>query len=296
LIGEIARSGPAREADEPPLIAGMMLGVRAWDVDLDHREDCRLLGQGEFPWRTGGLATVAECAIDVGSAGRRHSAEGSGPGGAPDPGCNCGLYALHPWTCRLRGSGRHHGPFHGPTEFRVAGVVQAWGRIELYEDGFRAEKARPIAIVLPMETLDQDQQAAFADLAKLYRVPALRPTSSQRAQRFATRRSQISSMTIRNLVEGEDLEKTGPEWNRTPTPVAAPAEPSRWAPVSTATGAVLRACVKAINATLNFAYFVLMAILGLLMWAFIISLWLPVVALILLVIWTVASGIFGLIF
>jgi hypothetical protein len=31
----------------------------------------------------------------------------------------------------------------------VTGVVEAWGRIELYPEGFRAAFARPVALVLP---------------------------------------------------------------------------------------------------------------------------------------------------
>ena len=51
-----------------------------------------------------------------------------------------------------------------------------------------------------------------------------------------------------------------------------------------------------VNSVLSFAYFLVMAIIGVLMWAFIIALWLPVIGLVLVVIWIVVSGLFGLVF
>jgi len=53
------------------------------------------------------------------------------PHEAPHPDCRCGVYA---WHCLPRRS-----PVPGPD--RVFGVVALWGRIEVHEDGMRAEHA-----------------------------------------------------------------------------------------------------------------------------------------------------------
>ncbi len=290
MTGQASLLERTAEVPEPPLIAGLMIGVRAWDLDLADGEGCRLRGYGGFEWRQGGRATVAEC----------------GPGGErrlprhclspPGPDCSCGLYAFHPWSCQPDRTHRKRGPFRESGEFRVTGVIQAWGRIELHEDGFRAEKARPIAIVLPQEPVDEEEQEAFAALARRYRVPTLRQTSEQRVRRFATRRSQITPATVGRLVSGDDLEQTGPEWNRLPDLVPVSRAPSRLQPASAALGSILRASATVVNAVLSFAYFLVMAVIGLLMWATIIALWLPVVGLVLVVIWIVVSGLFGLVF
>jgi hypothetical protein len=60
-------------------------------------------------------------------------------GPAPDPDCVCGIYALF-----------------GPQPHRnrdrlglVRGAVALWGRIEVHEEGMRAEFARVVALTLP---------------------------------------------------------------------------------------------------------------------------------------------------
>ena len=62
--------------------------------------------------------------------------------GVPWPGrdCDCGVHAWHP---RTRSARRVMG-----SRGRVAGVIEATGAIELHEEGFRAERARPHALVL----------------------------------------------------------------------------------------------------------------------------------------------------
>ena len=47
----------------------------------------------------------------------------------------------------------------------MTGVVEAWGRIELYPEGFRAEFARPLALVLPPAfSADSTARIALGDL------------------------------------------------------------------------------------------------------------------------------------
>ena len=59
---------------------------------------------------------------------------------APAAGCDCGVHAWHP----RRSSARDV----LATRATVAGIVEAQGPTEVHEDGFRAERARPYALVL----------------------------------------------------------------------------------------------------------------------------------------------------
>jgi hypothetical protein len=64
-------------------------------------------------------------------AGHRHDAHD-----APAPDCTCGLYALHrPGDPRLE------------LAHPAVGAIAAWGEIEVYASGFRAEYASVIALV-----------------------------------------------------------------------------------------------------------------------------------------------------
>ncbi len=107
----------------PPLIPSALYGLRAWRVVGGPGAE-RLTGpQLAADWPTDGAWLEARCP-------RGHP--------APDAGCSCGIHAWHPRleTARTVLATRRH----------VAGVVEATGAIELHEDGFRAERARPYAL------------------------------------------------------------------------------------------------------------------------------------------------------
>ena len=128
------------EIGEEPLVAGAVHGFRTWSLALDRESRPGLIGYGHTRWESGGQPTRAECLPGNGTPA-------SHPEGFPVPaeGCACGLYASHPWArdpnsdfLRVDGMGLE------PDD--VFGVVEAWGRMEVHEDGFRAEYARPIAL------------------------------------------------------------------------------------------------------------------------------------------------------
>jgi hypothetical protein len=112
-----------------------------------------LTGQAQqVPWRAE-RPTKARC-----QSHRHHR--------APREGCGCGLYALHPSrssATRVFGSSR---PGYGLQQ--VAGIVEAWGTVEVHEEGFRAEYARPFALILPRRLAGTDVGALIRQLAARY--------------------------------------------------------------------------------------------------------------------------------
>jgi integrase len=105
-----------------PLIPGPLYGLRTWRV-MDGE---RLAGPHlRTAWPEGGEWLRAGC---------------EQPHDAPAPGCDCGVHAWHPRLSSAKAllAGR----------FEVPGAVEAEGAVEIHEDGFRAERARPRAIFL----------------------------------------------------------------------------------------------------------------------------------------------------
>jgi hypothetical protein len=119
--------------EEAPLVAGRLYGLRTWRVRWSAG---RPVLSGVFQtaaWNDALEPTKARCR----GRGRTQHA-------APAPDCRCGIYGMHPsqigeWFEMTRK------PFDWGQS--VHGIVEAWGRVELHEDGFRAEFARPYAIV-----------------------------------------------------------------------------------------------------------------------------------------------------
>jgi hypothetical protein len=134
---------------DTPLVPTPVYGLRTWTV-RGERPDERLAGayRDAAAWPAGGAWLEASC---------------SGPEGhsAPAPGCSCGVHAWHP---RRRAARRI---LAGRRE--VPGIVEASGAIEVHEDGFRAERARPYALLLA-----PGRNAALAHrLGEAYHVPVV---------------------------------------------------------------------------------------------------------------------------
>jgi hypothetical protein len=110
----------------PPLVPSPLYGLRTWSVAGAHGEE-RLAGpQLGTAWPDGGAWLTAGCAT------ASHD--------APARACACGIHAWHPSrrTAR-RVLGRRD---------TIGGVVEAAGAIELHREGFRAERARPRALLV----------------------------------------------------------------------------------------------------------------------------------------------------
>lgn len=138
-----------------PDLVQYVVGYRAWRLVEDlatERDVLRSTGAGRTEWQPG--VNVASCdgfdkaawGLTMGQMARSmHLAFGHPlpeepdepehePHFAPDPDCGCGLYALYAPD------------FDG---YYVDGAVVAWGKIEVHRDGFRAEKAKIVALAIP---------------------------------------------------------------------------------------------------------------------------------------------------
>ena len=113
---------------DAPLVAGPLYGLRTWVVVGKPGAE-RLAGpQRREPWPAGGAWLEARCAKDP-----SHE--------APVHDCVCGLHAWHPDP--------HNARRVLAARREVAGVVECDGAIEVHAEGFRAQRGRPYALVLP---------------------------------------------------------------------------------------------------------------------------------------------------
>jgi hypothetical protein len=136
---------------DPPLVLGPVYGLRTWLVEGPLGDE-RLVGTHlRTPWPVGGAWLEAGC-----------TAEPAHP--PPAPGCTCGLYAWHPSRATARRV--------CAVKREVPGVLEAAGALEVHDDGFRAERGRPHALVLlPGRNAEQLVRLADAYGAELLRLP-----------------------------------------------------------------------------------------------------------------------------
>jgi hypothetical protein len=107
-----------------PLVPGPLYGLRTWRVLASGGRE-RLAGPHRGTvWPPGHRWLAATC--DAGHP-------------APAPGCRCGIHAWHPRPASAR---RILAP-----RFELPGIVEGDGTVEVHEEGFRAERARPYAFV-----------------------------------------------------------------------------------------------------------------------------------------------------
>jgi hypothetical protein len=109
-----------------PLVPGPLYGLRAWRVVADERGERLAAPHQGTTWPTGGEWLQATCS--------------AGAHAAPAAGCDCGAHAFHPRRAAAKRV--------LATRREIAGVIEAGGAVEVHEDGFRAERARPHALVL----------------------------------------------------------------------------------------------------------------------------------------------------
>ena len=112
---------------DTPVVPTPLYGLRTWTVVGEPGAE-RLAGPHQgATWPPDGAWLEATCARTAG-----HEPPGNG--------CDCGVHAWHP----ARRFARSVLAFRG----HVPGIVEARGAIEVHEDGFRAELARPHVLFL----------------------------------------------------------------------------------------------------------------------------------------------------
>lgn len=112
---------------DPPLIPGALYGLRTWRVGSDDEGEYLTGAWQRARWPADGVWLNATCARGAGHP-------------APQASCACGVHAWHP---RRRSARRLLA-----SRFEVPGIVEAAGAVELQDDGFRAQRARPYAFVV----------------------------------------------------------------------------------------------------------------------------------------------------
>ena len=185
---------------EPPLFAGSILGLRTWSVRIARDGDLRLCASyGDVLWDRGGRWTEARCL--------------SGPHATGDPvpgaSCSCGLYALHPHL----GPARVHEQMLWETDplspeqdailelDQVVGLVEASGRIEVHESGFRAERARP-AVLLVGKTWSAIRRRGVERVARLHRAEVLEIGRAEELVEYCERRGgALDPESVAKLLE-----------------------------------------------------------------------------------------------
>jgi len=160
---------------QPELVVGSLRGYRWWKLDQE--------GWLSSPWRGRQLwlpgINRASCLFRK-RITKWRSSKKPHPFGTPARACECGFYGLHAvpptrthparfgWEIGVESSGdRSHG--------LVFGVAAAEGRVVVGTDGWRAEVARPLALLWG-SGVELDRRAALN--AQLYSLPMYRHLSA----------------------------------------------------------------------------------------------------------------------
>jgi hypothetical protein len=165
-----------------PLVATPVYGLRTWTVCGEPGNE-RLAGPHRgAPWPVAGGWLEASCPSVEGHA-------------APAPGCDCGIHAWHP---RPRAARRIFA-----TRWELPGVVEASGAIEVHADGFRAERARPYALLLA-----PGRNASLAHrLASAYEVPVVEVGDPDAALRWCEERGLgLAPPVVAELLGADELD------------------------------------------------------------------------------------------
>lgn len=201
-----------RSEEELPLIAGKVHGLRSWSIEFDAGRASLSGPYSDVNWERGGAPTKAVCT------------DGHWPHAHDPPGkwCNCGLYALHPnpesAVQLMQGSNE------GVWPAEICGVVEAWGRVEVHESGFRAEFARPYALCVRRAVVGTDWGNLVERLARSHGAEVIVVDSpDDLLEQCRARNLGLSEDAVSELLRGEE--------ERVPTatdlPSGSPGAPTR---------------------------------------------------------------------
>jgi hypothetical protein len=167
--------------DDCPLVPAAAYGLRAWSVAGQRGGETLAGAYRAVPWPPGRWLE-ATC-----TRGQAHA--------APGRECTCGIYALHPRPRAARRVLAARG--------RVGGIVEAAGAVEVYEEGFRAERARPYALMV-----GRRNAALVHRLAERYGAEVIDAGDPQALVAFCTERGLgFDRGVVRSLIGEEELER-----------------------------------------------------------------------------------------
>jgi hypothetical protein len=119
---------------------------------------------------------------------------------SPGNECRCGLYAMHDLQNTMgRLDLTEMEMFKEPrTYISVSGIIQAWGKMELYQDGFRAEYATPIALITPnwtrLKMYNEEYMGFLRDISERYQMEVV---SFEEAEAWASARGGKVPVSMR---------------------------------------------------------------------------------------------------
>lgn len=179
-------------------LSGEVVGFRQWYVnDSLHLRSAHISSQA---WKPDENVAVCKPRTKYDTQGNevptRTPCEHS-----PGHDCECGLYALHSpgdlWYGRK--DVVTFKVFAGSDPL-VAGVVSAWGKLEVHHQGFRSEFARIVALAEPEKPRDK---VVVREVAKLYAVPVV---AAEQLEQIACEYGQ----TVPEAMRPEKPEATAP--------------------------------------------------------------------------------------
>src|SRR4051812_8958666 len=170
-----------RLSEDGPLVPGALYGLRAWAVTGEPGAEELVGAYAGVPWPPGRWLE-ATC-----SKGQAHA--------APGHDCTCGIYALHPRP----GTARRVLAVRG----RIGGIVEATGAVEVHEEGFRAERARPYALMI-----GRRNPALVRRLAAHYGAELIDSRDEKALLAFCRERGLgLDEDVVRSLIGAEELER-----------------------------------------------------------------------------------------
>ena len=172
------------------LVAERLHGVRSWDLGVDEGGAVRLCGLYQSDsWQREGRTSWARCR-PTDPTRTRHK--------APHGACDCGLYALHPWNVQECEYVKPAGPGNRLT---VVGLIEAWGKVQVHQEGFRAQYARPVALALIGATRESSYGRLVANLAADHSAELLEVASVPALTGLCAERDLgLSEQTVRSLL------------------------------------------------------------------------------------------------
>ena len=167
--------------EDCPLVPAAAYGLRAWSVVGERGGELLVGAYQAVPWPPGSWLE-ATC-----MKGEAHA--------APGHDCTCGIYALHPRPRAARRVLAARG--------RVGGIVEAAGAVEVHEEGFRAERARPYALMV-----GRRHTALVHRLAERYGAEVIDASDPKDLIAFCTERGLgFDHEVVRSLIGAEELER-----------------------------------------------------------------------------------------